>query len=168
MNADSALEDLSKRLALLEDELAIIRLIASYGPLVDSGSSTAAPALFADGGVYDVDVGQLDGPQAIQRMLEGDLHRQCLSGGIAHAMGLPWVRIDGDRAVATNTTQIFLREDETYRPWRIAQNVWRLARQDGEWKVSHRTNRLIGPDGKAMRSLREVLDDPWGKEGHGT
>lgn len=165
MTASKVLDELDKRLRLLEDELAIIRLVASYGPLVDCGSTTAAPALFADDGVYDVDVGELDGAKSIERMLEGDLHRKCLSGGIAHAMGLPWVRIDGDRAVATNTTQIFLREGETFRPWRIAQNVWRLSRREGEWKVSHRTNRLIGADGEAMRILSEVQEDPWGWDG---
>lgn len=159
MAEQDTMANIMARLSAVEDELAIIRLIASYGPLVDSGRTDPAPALFADDGVYDVDGGQLAGPQAIADMLGGDMHQSCVAGGIAHAMGLPWVRLHGDGAIATNTTQIFLREGEDYRPWRIAQNVWHLARgDDGRWQVVRRFNRLIGPDGDAVEILRAAID----------
>jgi len=154
-----AISALAARLAAVEDELAIIRLIASYGPLVDSGWAEPPAELFAEDGVYDVDGGQLRGPAEIAAMLRGDMHQSCVAGGIAHAMGLPWVRIDGDKAVATNTTQIFLREADQYKPWRIAQNVWHLGRErDGDpWQVRRRFNRLVGSDGEAVRILREAI-----------
>lgn len=159
MGEAKAIADLSARVSAVEDELAIIRLIASYGPLVDSGWTDPAPALFAEDGVYDVDGGQLRGSSAIAAMLGGEAHQSCVASGIAHAMGLPWVRLDGDAAIATNTTQIFLREGEDYRPWRIAQNTWHLVRDagSGEWRVRLRFNRLVGRDGEAVRILREAI-----------
>lgn len=151
---------LAERLQKVEDELAIIRLIASYGPLVDCGSVEDAPGLFTDFAAYDVDGGAMLGAQAIASMLAGDLHQSCLRSGIAHAMGLPWVQLDVDAAIATNTTQVFLRDGETFRPWRVAQNVWRLERSGGRWRVTGRTNRLIGDNGEAIRILDEAVHGP--------
>lgn len=136
------------------DELAIIRLVASYGPLVDGGSTELAPVLFASDGVYDVSYGRMSGPEAFANLLRSEDHQQALSGGIAHVMGLPWVRLAGDQATAINCTQIYLRDSEGFRVFRIAQNVWQLARIDGEWKILERVNRLIGDDGEA----RQLID----------
>jgi hypothetical protein len=45
----------------LEDELAIHKVIACYGPAVDAGDGAGATAVFTDDGVYDVDVGRMEG-----------------------------------------------------------------------------------------------------------
>ncbi len=49
---------LEQRLRRIEDERAVERLIASYGPLVDAGDADAAAALWATDGSYDVEGGR--------------------------------------------------------------------------------------------------------------
>lgn len=152
--------DLEKRVAKLEaglraaeDELAIIRLVASYGPLIDCGSLELGPALFDTDGVYDLSYGRTTGPAEFTALLKTDAHQDLLKQGVAHVMGLPWVRVTGDTAVAINSTQLFLREEEGYSIFRVAHNVWKLARlADGSWAIKERINRLIG-EGDETRDL---------------
>lgn len=152
---EDQIEAIQRRLGAVEDELAIIRLVASYGPLVDSGSPGLAPALFAAEGVYDVSYGRMTGPEAFSALLQSPEHQGAIATGIAHVMGLPWVRLDGDRAVAVNCTQLYLRDGEGYRIFRVAHNVWKLERQKDGWKIIERVNRLIG-DGDEARALLEA------------
>lgn len=145
---------IEQRMRAAEDELAIIRLIASYGPLIDCGSMERGPALFASDGVYDLSYGRTTGPDAFADLLRGPEHHALLAQGVAHVMGLPWVRVNGDDAIATNTTQLFLREPDGFSIFRVAQNVWKLKRQDdGQWLISERFNRLIGDDTDARDLL---------------
>jgi ketosteroid isomerase-like protein len=146
---------LETRLQNAEDELAIIRLVASYAPLVDSGRDDRAPSLFAHDGVYDVSYGRMTGPDAFSELLRSKEHQDILAQGVAHVMGLPWVRVNGDDAIAINSTQLYLRKDGGYAIFRVAQNVWKLTRtEDGGWKIRERVNRLIG-EGDDARSLVE-------------
>lgn len=157
-DTDRRLTALETRLQAAEDELAIIRLVASYGPMVDSGSVDHAPGLFAPDGVYDIDIGRLTGPGAIADMLGGPGHQDLLTKGIAHVMGLPWVRLNGDMAVAVNCTQLYRCDTDGYSLFRVAQNVWKLRRQaDGIWRVLERTNRLIGDNDEARELLHSAL-----------
>ncbi len=50
---EDKLEAIERRLAVLEDERDIARLIASYGPLVDAGDAEGAAALWTADGSYD-------------------------------------------------------------------------------------------------------------------
>jgi hypothetical protein len=149
---------LERRLNAAEDELAIIRLVASYGPLVDCGNTQLAPSLFTLEGVYDVSYSRIVGHGPFSEMLQGEQHQQFVKDGIAHVMGLPWVRVMGDRAIAINSTQLYLRDGEGYSIFRVAQNEWKLARTSEGWKVTERTNRLIGPDGDAVGLLRQAIN----------
>jgi hypothetical protein len=158
IEADRRLTALEARLQAAEDEIAIIRLVASYGPMVDSGSVDHAPALFASDGVYDINIGRLAGPRAIADMLGGPGHQDLLAEGIAHVMGLPWVRLNGDTAVAVNCTRLYRCDAEGYSLFRVAQNIWKLQHQaDGIWRVLERTNRLIGDDDEARNLLHSAL-----------
>ncbi len=47
MTAEARLAALEQRLRRVEDELAIGRLMASYGPLVDAGDADAVAGLWA-------------------------------------------------------------------------------------------------------------------------
>jgi len=154
---ENRLVALEARLEAAEDELAIIRLIASYGPLVDCGSPDLAPTLFADDGVYDVSFGRMTGPAAISSLLTGPEHQSLVRSGIAHVMGLPWVRVDQDTAVATNCTQLYLKDENGYTIFRVAQNLWKLKRTGDSWKVVERINRLIGDDDEARALLESAV-----------
>jgi hypothetical protein len=155
---EARLAALERRLEAAEDELAIIRLVASYGPLVDCGDTQLAPALFTAEGVYDVSYGRMVGHGPFSAMLQGKEHQQFLKDGIAHVMGLPWVRVTGDLAIAINATQLYRRDGDGYSIFRVAQNEWKLARTPEGWKITERTNRLIGPDGAAVSLLKQAVD----------
>jgi hypothetical protein len=49
MAEEARLAGLETRLRAVEDELAIMRLLSSYGPAVDSGSAAEAAAQWVDG-----------------------------------------------------------------------------------------------------------------------
>jgi hypothetical protein len=155
-NLEARMDALEARTKAAEDELAIIRLVASYGPLVDCGSLELAPALFGDDGIYDLSYGRTKGADEFSQLLRGPDHQGILAQGIAHVMGLPWVRVDGDEAVAINCTQLYLRDvdGDGYTIFRVAQNTWKLSRtHDGGWTIRERLNRLIGDNGEARELL---------------
>lgn len=151
------IETLERRLASAEDELAVIRVLASYGPLVDTGLAEAAPGLFADDGVYDTDLGPMHGARAIAELFAGEVHQKMVARGIGHVVGLPMVTVDGDRATAVCPAFVFLCRREGYGIWRVSQNVWELKRIDGGWKVVYRTNRLVDGSGEARALLERAI-----------
>src|SRR4051794_32027989 len=97
---------LEARIRQLEDEAAIVRLIASYGPAADSCSGEAVAALWADGGTYELQ-GWGYTSDTMHRVVESELHLRYVAAGSAHVMTLPRVTLDGDRAVALNYSTIF-------------------------------------------------------------
>lgn len=151
------LEALERRLATAEDELAVIRVLASYGPLVDTGSAEAAPGLFAPHGVYDSDLGPMRGAQAIADVFAGEVHQAMVARGIGHVVGLPMVTVEGNRATAVSPAFVFVRKRDGYGIWRVSQNVWELERIDGAWKVVYRTNRLVDGSGAARALLERAV-----------
>jgi len=53
MNREDRMEAIEARLQILEDEIAISRLLSSYGPAVDSGKSGPTADLYAQDGTFD-------------------------------------------------------------------------------------------------------------------
>ena len=58
---EEAVEALTQKVSALEDEVAIYRVLAFYGPAVDSGSPTEVAALWTEDGVYDAGLGSWTG-----------------------------------------------------------------------------------------------------------
>ena len=145
---------LEKRLQALEDRLAIFQLVATYGPAVDSLSENEVASIWTDDGVYDAggNAPYVGRPQ-IGKLIESDLHRKFVAAGCAHVGSLPHVTIDGDTAVATNYTRVYMREGDHWKVARASANRWELVRTDDGWHVRHRLNRLM--DGTA--EPREIL-----------
>jgi uncharacterized protein (TIGR02246 family) len=139
------LEHLTRRVQALEDELAIHRLIVRYGLAVDIGDADAAAAVFTEDTVYDVDVGVMRGRAGVREMILGPRH-QAMVGNCAHQIGPAVVEINGDRAVATGYSRVYLRKDESIGIYRVSFNRWELERRDGEWLIARRTTRLLGHD----------------------
>jgi hypothetical protein len=94
--------------------------------------------------VYDVDVGRMDGRDAVRAMVRGARH-QAMVGHCAHQMGPLVVTADGsDRASAVGYSTVFLHTPAGTHVYRVSQNRWELVRRDGEWLVEHRTTRVLG------------------------
>ena len=153
--------DAETGLARAADELAVVRLLASYSPRVDSGDAEGVAALWTEDGVYDVDTGRLDGHAGIEAMVRGDAHQGLIAHGCGHVPSLPVVLVDGDRAVATGYTQLVARSSRPgrYTVLRVTASRWELERRgpvdapDRGWRVVLRTARAVTDDGEGRRLL---------------
>jgi hypothetical protein len=147
---ESRLLALEARLQAVEDQLAIIRLLNAYGPLVDSGSADAAAALWVAGGGYEFglengDVTRVAAPQELVTLYESEPHAGFVSTGVAHLTATPHVTVTGDTAEAVGYSFVILREADRWYVHRCAINHWSLARTPAGWRIRERRNRpLIG------------------------
>ena len=153
---DSQLSDrfagLEARVKHLEDQLAIQRLINSWGPAVDTGNGEAAAALFADDAILESDLSYLLGPAAITAMVYGEGHQALVRDGSAHIPAFPIVELDGDAARAVAYTRVYRHTGEGYEVWRVSANYWEFRRDTDGWRVTRRTNHVIdgGPEAKEL------------------
>lgn len=73
---------LEARLGRVEDELAIMRLLASYGPLADAGLGPQAAALWTEDGAYDPGgVTRAEGRAALIGIYHGAPHQAFVRQG---------------------------------------------------------------------------------------
>lgn len=134
---------LEARVARLEDQLAIHRLINSWGPAVDTGQAEAAAALFSEDAVLTSDMSHLVGPAAIEEMVHSDGQQALIHQGSAHVPAFPLVDIDGDSARAIGYSRVYLHTDTGYEVWRVSANYWEFSRTANGWRISRRTNHVI-------------------------
>jgi SnoaL-like domain len=160
------LEELQERVARLEDESAIQRLIMSYGPSADAGLADAAAALWSGDGEYDWDAGAepLRGAAAVHSMLSGAAHRRLIAAGAAHFSGPLLIELDGDLATALNYSLVMRREDDRYYLWRVSAVRWDLQRETDGWRVTKRANRLLDATGGGRDLFGDTLRAAFGKE----
>jgi hypothetical protein len=147
---------LEHRLRELEDRLAIYNLIATYGPIVDSGSDDALAEVFREDAVYDADPGPMEGRPAIAAMVRSRGHQGLIQSGAAHVMALPVVHVDGDRAVATGYSRVYRADGQGgFEVWRVSANRWELERDGAGWRTVHRVNRLLDGRDESRQMLRD-------------
>lgn len=144
---------LEARLQRLEDEHAIARLIASYGPLVDAGEADRVAELWTEDGVYDVEGYFMDGRDQVAAMVRSDAHQGLIGNGCSHFLGPAHVSVDGDRAVAVCESVLLVRHKERLLPARIGANLFELVRTPDGWRTTRRTTR--GLDGS--QETRDLL-----------
>lgn len=146
--------DAESRIECLEDIEAIRNLIASYGPLADSGDANGVASLWSENGSYDVGgFGVATGHQEIAALIAGEMHIALMALGCAHVLSPHHVTLEGTKAVATGYSTVFRKRGEAYEAWRVSANRWELARQaDGSWLVDLRVNRPV--DGSPPDLLR--------------
>lgn len=153
-------EDLAARLRALEDREAVRSLIASYGPLADSGDAEGVAALWTEDGVYAVGgMGEATGRQAIAALINGPVHRGLMAQGCAHILGPVTIQLEGDTATASGHSLVVRCVDEMFEVYRVSANRWDLVRGVSGWRVRRRENRLL--DGsEAARALLSPPPDP--------
>ncbi|HEY3943567.1 MAG TPA: nuclear transport factor 2 family protein [Acidimicrobiales bacterium] len=142
---------LEQRVAQLEDQLEVMRVIAAYAPSVDGGAADQAPLLWTEGCVYDSDADDpLTGREAIAALSRriGEL-----PFGAAHFIAPPVVVVTGDSATVTGESHTFHQEEGRYVVGRVSANRWELTKAGGRWQVRSRVNRIL--DGTAPG--RELL-----------
>ncbi len=143
---EQTVASLVARVERLEDELAIHKVIVRYGLGVDIGEAQHAASVFTPDGVYDVDVGRMEGRDAVSSMVRGARY-QCMVGHCAHQMGPVVVERGSDgRALATGYSRVYLQTPAGTHVYRVSFNRWELVKQAGEWLVARRTTRVLGND----------------------
>lgn len=142
-----------KRVRQLEDQQEIAQLIASYGPLVDSGSAEAVADLWEPDGVYDVDEQVMSGHDEIVAMVNGSNHQNWIKAGCAHFLGPAHVEVDGDEAVAVGHSLMIVRRDGQFVVRRATAHRWQLRRGARGWRVTRRTTRVLDGRKESSRLL---------------
>jgi SnoaL-like domain len=150
---------LEERVRLLEDHIAVYRVICSWGAGADIGSGNAAAELWADDAVLEFEATQIEGRSDIAAMIDSDDQQSLVQQGCAHVQGLPMVSVHGDRATATNYSQVFLHADEGFEIWRVTANNWEFRRTGDGWRAARRTSHVIDGGPKA----RELLGSAFGE-----
>ena len=156
VDLERRLEELERRVRVLEDELAIHRLIVRYGLAVDTGDAPRTSAVFAPDGLYDTDVLVMHGRGEIEAMIRGERH-QGMVGRCAHQIGPAVVKVEGDAAVAVGYSRVYLAGEDGIGIYRVSVNRWELERGDGGWRIRRRVTRLLGHD-EARGVLAAGLD----------
>lgn len=163
---EQRLAELEARLQRIEDERAVERMIASYGPLVDAGEADAVAAMWAPDGVYDVENWLMTGPDDVAAMVRSPGHQDFITTGCTHFLSPAVVTIHGDDAVAVCESTLLLRRGATYEPIRAGVSYFHLKRAAESphgWQIVKRITRLLDgtelprrllADGIAGRILR--------------
>ncbi|MCK9929158.1 nuclear transport factor 2 family protein [Frankia sp. Mgl5] len=157
---ESRLRRLEARLRAAEDQLEILRLLNSYGPLVDSGSAEEAADLWISGGGYEFGVPagsavRVEAPQGLADLYRTEPHTGLVAAGVAHLTAPPRVTVSGDTAEAVGYSFVVLREDDRWFLWRAAVNHWTLLRTPAGWRIRDRRNRVLdgSPESQAIMRL---------------
>lgn len=165
----ASLED---RIRAIEDRLAIYNLIASHPPSADTGADYYTRAVYAEDGVLDLGRGgSQTGNETIAAITRTPGHRAAIAGGLAHVVGLPYVEINGDEAIAISYLQILMPDpngtpvelpnhgvSNGFRIHRVSANRWEFARTPAGWKVKRRTLRTLDGSEPAREILRRALE----------
>lgn len=150
---DARLAELERRLQRIEDERAIERLIASYGPLVDAGEAEEAARLWATDGSYDVEDWPMRSRAEVAAMVRSDAHQGLIGRGCCHFLGPAVVTVNDDDAVAICESLLVVHRGEHFVVARGGANHFVLQRIEGRWQIVARTTRAL--DGKA--EARDLL-----------
>jgi hypothetical protein len=160
---NARLVELEMRVRAVEDQLEIIRLLSSYGPLVDSGSSAEAVDLWVRGGGYDFGLGdgqatRVEAPQELATIYESDVHMKMVGTGVAHLTATPRITVTGDEAEAVGCSFVVLRENDRWYLRRSAINCWLLVRTASGWRIKERHNRLLDGSPESRQLMLRLLD----------
>ena len=151
-----------ERLQRLEDQIAIYQTVCGYGYAVDGLNQDALGEIYAEDGVYAVaDTGGFDGRAAVQAITKQAGHLELVGRGAAHISTLPYVVIDGDKAVATCHTMVARNTDEGFAIWRLSASRIQLERKPGGgWHIKHRQNYLLKDDPRGSQLLGRLMEGP--------
>jgi hypothetical protein len=90
---------------------------------------------------------------------ERPTHRALVATGCAHMSTLPFVVIDGDRAVATCHTMVPMHGENGFYIGRLSASRIELVREaDGHWRISHRQNHMLNGDAAGPAMLARLND----------
>lgn len=161
MSTEDRLAALETRLQAAENHLAILNLLNSYGPLVDSATAKEAGELWVEGGGYSFGIAEggtkrLVAPDEVAGMYSWPGHMDLVNAGCSHLTATPKITVDGDEAQAVGYSFVVKREGERWFLWRAAINHWTLRRIEAGWRIVERTNRTLNGSEESQELMRKV------------
>ena len=157
-SVEQRLSRLEAHVRRLEDQIAIYQLLATYSPAVDSRSEAATAGLWTEDGQYDYGGRPHVGARDVGSLVHLDTHKAYVEKGCAHVMSLPLVSVDGDRAVATGYSRLYVHSGDGWKVERASANRWELVRTGAGWRVANRINRLMDGSPAGREVLARGLD----------
>ena len=161
MDIEARLAAMEARLRKAEDQLEILNLLNTYGPLVDSATAQPAGELWVEGGGYSFTLPEggdkrLVAPDEIAGMYGWPGHLDLVKTGCAHLTATPKISVKGDEAEAVGYSVVILREEDRWFLWRAAINHWTLRRTDAGWRIVERYNRALNGSEESLATMRKV------------
>lgn len=161
MDIEARLAAMEARLRKAEDQLEILNLLNTYGPLVDSATAQPAGELWVEGGGYSFTLPEggdkrLVAPDEIAGMYGWPGHLDLVKTGCAHLTATPKISVKGDEAEAVGYSVVILREEDRWFLWRAAVNHWTLRRTDAGWRIVERYNRALNGSEESLATMRKV------------
>ena len=157
--------DIEARLRRIEDQLAIYQLLAAHPCAVDGRNSAVLGELYAEAGVYAIgeagEAGRFEGRAAIRAMASSPMLDELIAAGAGHVGTLPYVAIDGDRAVATGHGMVVMHGEDGFRIARFSAARYELERAaSGDWQITLRTLYLLDGKPEAPAMLGRLMEGP--------
>jgi hypothetical protein len=150
------LADIETRLRKVEDQLEIIQLISRYGIATDSANWPALEQVWAKDAAYRIaDIGNFEGHEGLQKLVSGDYGQELVKFGCAHVASIPYIVVDGDKAVATNHGILLRHLDGKFFVERITATRWEFERVDGRWLAKLRLNEILKENERARALFTE-------------
>jgi SnoaL-like protein len=163
LTIEERLAAVETRLRAAEDQLEIMRLINSYGPLADSCESQAAAELWTEDGVYDVGGSHIStshrniGHANIRAIYDSQAQRDLIRIGSSHFTGPLTITLHGDTAEAVAYSFVVKKDGAGWIFWRSAINHWELVRTPDGWRIKIRTNRVVDGSDESHNVMRRVM-----------
>ena len=160
MSIEDRLAALEARVRAAEDQLEIIRLLNSYGPLVDCLEGEAASHLWVEGGTYDFGGERpLKAYDDLAGMYAWQAHIDLTRRGSGHVTATPRIIVKGDKAEALAYSFVIERDDDGkgWHLFRAAVNHYTLTRTPEGWRIVERYNRPLNGSDDSHDTLRRAL-----------
>ena len=135
------LEQLAKRVQLLEDREEIRGLILAYGQAHDHRDYKMFASLFARNGEWIGGLGTAEGPDAIFALMDKSIGHHPLpeGSGTIHVLTNDQIVIDGDRASSvTKWFYLTAGDDKAPKPTYLGHYDDQFIRENGHWKFLRR------------------------------
>lgn len=157
-NPDPA--SIERRLARVEDHIAIERLLMEYGRTLDTGDFAAFSRLFATNGEWSGNIGTFKGPAAIQAAMDKAYKPRVGAPPVPtfyHVLTNAIIDIHGDRATSLSKWTFIGFDHGRPHVGAIGYYDDTIIRENGSWRFLQRkalVMRPLGTSGKAVPSLR--------------
>jgi hypothetical protein len=141
-----SIEDLEKRVKLLEDEREIRELLTRYSYYADLAYSEKYVNVFSETGAIDLMSGRFEGRHSLFHDFVISRVTDRWPGRMQHwPLGPMLLKINGDEAEATGYSMVVGRSEAGENVVRsISANRWTFVRVDGQWLIQERILRPCG------------------------